>query len=179
MDEFLRRLGQAWEQCYGEWIALAQSFTGNRADAEDLVSDVILRTVDAHPQLDDSPSTRNYVGRAIKNHFYGQAKQRRTRRRLLQMLSKESDLFQSSFLEEVLVAKKDGERQALTRVIWDYVAKLPKQEREAIEVRFHTDDAPLSFQKVGAALSVSTGTAHARVNAALASLTVMVREGLE
>lgn len=67
MDEFLRRLGEAWQESYAAWIALALSLTRNRADAEDLASDLIRRTVDARPDLEDSPRTRNYISRSIRN----------------------------------------------------------------------------------------------------------------
>lgn len=179
MNGFWHRVGEVWEQWYREWCRLAFSLTKSWPDAEDLVMEAIQRSLEARPNLDGSRRTWHYIATAIRNRFYEKQKQRLARRRLLEVLSKESDFFQSSFLEEVLAAKDDGERRALKSVIWDYVARLPDEGRDAIEVRFHTDDAPLSFQKVAAALGISVGTAHARVHVALATLLVMFREDLD
>jgi RNA polymerase sigma-70 factor (ECF subfamily) len=140
-------------------VAAAHAALHERAEAEDLVQDVLLRIWVNHTTWTPASGAAVYFFGAVANRVRNVWRDRMRAQRLSAL------------------AQQDAEQH--TRIaddmtgIWDAVAELPERWRTAIVLRFARDS---SFAEVGAAMGISENAAKKVVRRALAALLEAVQE---
>jgi RNA polymerase sigma-70 factor (sigma-E family) len=136
-------------------LRAAQSMTGNRADAEDLVQATLVKAYQSWDRIDDPAALDTYVRRVMANtHISG------WRRRRL-------DEYPTDELPDSVPAEDTTKESDLHDVVQRAIDRLPRQMRAAVMLRFYDD---LTEPEVAAALGVSVGTVKSTVARAVAKL---------
>ena len=145
-------IGAHWD----DLVRTAQGVVRDRAEAEEVVQDTLLR-VWKQAGRGDIREGGAYVARAT----YWNALKHRARRR--------KDLFVDAKNESAAepAGEEDPEWTLSVLELEQAVADLPAVQRVAIRLKFHMG---LSYQEIGAALSISANTAASRCRYALVAL---------
>lgn len=122
-------------------VGYASLLTGNRADAEDLVHDAILRTFARTRTFENVNAADSYVRRAITNAFIDRARSRRSWLAAVPKL-----IVRDDDRPEDDVAGRVDVRAALVT--------LPPRQRTCVVMRFY-DDLPIA--EIASALGLSDG----------------------
>lgn len=135
-------------------LRAAQSMTGNRADAEDLVQATLVKAYQSWDRIAEPAALDGYVRRIMVNtHISG------WRRRRL-------DEYPTDELPDTPADDATGDSD-LHDVVRRAIDRLPRQMRAAVLLRFYDD---MTEQQVAAALGVSVGTVKSTVARAVAKL---------
>ena len=136
-------------------LRAAQSMTGNRADAEDLVQATLVKAYQSWDRIDDPAALDTYVRRVMANtHISG------WRRRHV-------DEYPTDELPDSVTAEDSTKDSDLHDVVQRALDRLPRQMRAAVMLRFYDD---LTEPEVAAKLGVSVGTVKSTVARAVAKL---------
>jgi RNA polymerase sigma-70 factor (sigma-E family) len=133
-------------------LRAAQSMTGNRADAEDLLQATLVKAYQSWDRVDDQAALDTYVRRVMANTHISGWRRRRV------------DEYPTDELPDSVTAEdstKDSD------VVQRAIDRLPRQMRAAVMLRFYDD---LTEPEVAAALGVSVGTVKSTVARAVAKL---------
>ena len=132
----------------------AQSMTGNRADAEDLLQATLAKAYQSWDRIDDPAALDTYVRRVMANTHISSWRRRRVDEYPTDQVpdSATADATDDSDLQDLL-------QRALDR--------LPRRMRAAVVLRYCDD---MSEPEVAAALGVSVGTVKSTVARAVAKL---------
>jgi RNA polymerase sigma-70 factor (ECF subfamily) len=134
----------------------ARFLVKNRAEADDLVQDALVRALGAIEQFDPDSNLKAWLFAILRNTFFEQSRRRRTERAALDRAGTE---------EEAVDGNHDG-RAALSdleRQIW----ALPPLLREAVVL---VGAQELSYEEAAAICGVPEGTVKARVSRARSQL---------
>jgi len=165
----------AWHHWGQEWQRYARSLTRNRSEAEDVVSEALLRTLAADPPITTEREAYRYVLRAIRNTFFSQRARRNTRRKLLAELKAQVSATTPDPLRVVVAARSDERlRWAVRRAL----AELDDELFEALDL-YYNSTPPLTFREVAGRLGISLGLAHKRVHKATAQLNIALMDETE
>jgi RNA polymerase sigma-70 factor (sigma-E family) len=138
----------------GALLRAAQTLTGNRADAEDLVQATLVKTYQSWNKITDPAALDTYVRRVMINtHISG------WRRRRI-------DEYPTDELPDSPAADQTYDTD-LHEVVQRAVDRLPRRMRAAVMLRYYDD---MSEPEVAAALGVSVGTVKSTVARAVAKL---------
>ncbi len=133
---------------------VAYRLTGNDADAQDLVQEVLLR-VRRGLETYRPGSLEAWLSRITTNTFLDEA--RRRRRRPLDLLPEEPDrVLPPEPAADVALAA-----EALPDDVQDALRQLPEEYRAAVVL---CDVVGLSYQEIGDALDVPVGTVRSRIH---------------
>src|SRR5580693_8382318 len=131
-------------------LRAAQSMTGNRTDAEDLVQATLVKAYQSWDRIDDQAALDTYVRRVMVNtHISG------WRRRRVDENPDEPVADDATWDSDM----RDIVQRAIDR--------LPRQMRAAVMLRYYDD---MTEPEVAAALGVSVGTVKSTVARAVAKL---------
>jgi RNA polymerase sigma-70 factor (ECF subfamily) len=139
-----------------ELRAFARFLVRERAMADDLVQDTIVRALDALPQFTPGTSLRNWLFAILRNTLYEQTRRRRIEQRLIA---------QAGPPEEFHPAAQPG--QAALAELQRFLFVLPANLREALVL---VGAQGLSYAEAAEICGVAEGTMKARVSRARAQL---------
>jgi RNA polymerase sigma-70 factor (ECF subfamily) len=146
-------------------VGIAQSILHDRAEAEDVVQDTLLRAWN-RSSVHDIRNWGAYVSRAV----YWNALKRRARRRSDVSIDSESS-------QALLASEPDGEEQRLGPLELERaIAELPLAQQTVIRLRYYVG---MSFREVGQTLSISANTAASRTRYALQKLKCSLHIGTD
>ena len=133
--------------------AYARFLAHDRAAADDLVQDTLVRALGALERYQPTHTLRAWVFTIQRNVFFEQARRRRTERRVLAVAAPDS--------EPMVGPHQEGEAQIadLQRLLWT----LPPLLREALVL---VGAQGLSYEEAAAICGVPVGTVKARVSRA-------------
>ncbi|GAA3737259.1 RNA polymerase sigma-70 factor (sigma-E family) [Spinactinospora alkalitolerans] len=135
-------------------LRMAQSLTGNHADAEDLLQAALVKTFFAWERI-ASPNARDgYVRRAMVNTQISEWRRRRL------------DVYPTDEIPEQRVDDPTW-RTDLADAVGRAVDRLPRRQRMTVLLRYYED---MSEAEIAAALGVSVGTVKSTVSRAVAKL---------
>lgn len=136
-------------------LRAAQSMTGNRADAEDLLQATLVKAYQSWDRIDDPAALDTYVRRVMVNtHISGWRKRR-------------IDEYPTDDLPDSPSPQDATNDSDLHDVVQRAIDRLPRQMRAAVMLRFYDD---MTEPEVAAALGVSVGTVKSTVARAVAKL---------
>ena len=135
-------------------LRAAQSMTGNRADAEDLVQATLVKAYQSWDRIDPA-ALDTYVRRVMANTHISGWRRRRV------------DEYPTDELPDSVTAEDSTRDSDLHDVVQRAVDRLPRQMRAAVMLRYYDD---LTEPEVAAALGVSVGTVKSTVARAVAKL---------
>src|SRR5690349_2743410 len=159
-DEYVAARGQAL-------LRLAYVLTGDAADAEDVVQDVLARALPRWQRIAAAEDPDAYVRRMVVNANV--SRWRRFRRRETPV----ADVIHPEHAPDSAdLAVDAGENQRL----WGEVLALPQSQRAAITLRFHEG---LAYAEIGSVLGCAEATARSHVFRGLAALRTALGEGEE
>ncbi|MEY9214636.1 SigE family RNA polymerase sigma factor [Thermobifida halotolerans] len=145
--EYVRHRGPALRR-------MAQSLTGNHADAEDLLQAALIKTFFAWDRI-TSPNARDgYVRRAMVNTQISEWRRRRL------------DVYPTDEIPEQRIDDPSW-RTDLADVVNRAVNRLPHRQRLAVILRYYED---MSEAEIASVLGVSVGTVKSTVSRAVAKL---------
>ena len=154
-QQFVKLLNE--NSAYLKRAALA--ITGNETDASDALQEASLKAYIARDQLrGGADSFRPWVKRILLNTC-------------LQIIKQRSKVVPLGGREEILVDTSPDTPSSQEHDVWEAVAGLPEQLREAVALRYIFD---LSQEQVADKQRVPVGTVKSRLNRALS----IMREGL-
>jgi RNA polymerase sigma-70 factor (ECF subfamily) len=137
-------------------LTLAYSVLGSRAEAEDVVQDVLLRIWTARVSWMPGGSVRAYLATAVRRRAVDVLRRRRVAARNAPLVAAPGDEMPSAF------ADPDDDAR-----LWAAVAVLDVRWREAITLRYVNQ---LGYAEVGRALGVSPDAARMTVRRAVEAL---------
>jgi RNA polymerase sigma-70 factor (sigma-E family) len=147
-DEFVREHQQALVRC-------AALLAGSRAQAEDIVQDVLVRVYPRWDALLVGGSPYAYVRRAITNEYLSWRRRWSTRH---------IHVVDSERLEQAAVDPWQDEHDDR---LWACLQRLPRQQRAAVVLRYYEG---LTDAEIGDVLGCREGTVRAHVSRGLAAL---------
>lgn len=136
-------------------LRAAQAFTGNRADAEDLLQATLVKAYQSWDRIDDPAALDTYVRRVMVNTHISGWRRRRV------------DEYPTDELPDSPSAQDATKDSDLHDVVRRAIDRLPRQMRAAVMLRFYDD---MTEPEVAAALGVSVGTVKSTVARAVAKL---------
>jgi RNA polymerase sigma-70 factor (sigma-E family) len=148
---------------FGEYVRVrshallrsAQTLTGNRADAEDLVQATLVKAYQSWDRIDDDAALDTYVRRVMVNTHISGWRRRRV------------DEYPTDEIPDSPSAADATRDSDLRDVVQRALDRLPRQMRAAVILRFYDD---MTEPEVAAALGVSVGTVKSTVARAVAKL---------
>ncbi|KUP98151.1 SigE family RNA polymerase sigma factor [Thermobifida cellulosilytica] len=146
-SEYVRRRGPALRR-------MAQSLTGNHADAEDLLQAALIKTFFAWDRITSPKARDGYVRRAMVNTQISE-----WRRRHL-------DVYPTDEIPEQRVDDPSW-RTDLADTVNRAINRLPHRQRLAVVLRYYED---MSEAEIASVLGVSVGTVKSTVSRAVAKL---------
>jgi len=136
-------------------LRAAQSMTGNRADAEDLLQATLVKAYQSWDRIDDPAALDTYVRRTMVNTHISGWRRRRV------------DEYPTDELPDAPTAEDATRDSDLRDVVQRAIDRLPRQMRAAVLLRFYDD---MTEPEVAAALGVTVGTVKSTVARAVAKL---------
>jgi RNA polymerase sigma-70 factor (ECF subfamily) len=134
----------------------ARFLARDRAEADDLVQDAVVRALAALPRLSDDAALRPWLFTILRNTFYEQARRRRTERTVLSRQVTGSE------------AATPGQHGSLDLAdLQRHLFRLPPRLREALVL---VGAQGLSYEEAAAICGVPEGTMKARVSRARSRL---------
>ncbi len=164
LRELLKR---TWRSRSRGWTRFARYLTGDRAEADDVISEAMLKTLRADPDLETERETENYVLRAIQTTFFSRRARRKARQRVLAELRLHGEEHAASPLRRVLEAEEAGRLDDIARLVKAQRKELSPELRKALELYY---DRRLKYREIAEIEQVSVTTAHDRVQRALDAL---------
>ncbi len=161
LRELLKR---TWRSRSRGWARFARYLTGDQADAADVISEAMLKTLKADPSLETERETDNYILRAIHNTFFSQRARRKARQRVLEELRLHGEEHAASPLRRVLEAEEVGRLDGIAQLVKAQRKKLSPELRKALALYY---DRGLKYREIAEIEQVSVTTAHDRVQRAL------------
>ena len=143
--------------------AYARFLVPQRAEADDLVQEALVRALAALPQFRPGSNMRAWLFVILRNTFYEQARRRRNERLLLQRTEIPDGLRAPT--QEARSELADLQSQLLT---------LPPLLREALVL---VGAQGMSYEEAAAICNVPVGTMKARVSRARLQLARLLRDG--
>ncbi len=149
---------------YDEWVEgraagllrFAYLVTGSQHAAEEAVQSALTRALERWSRVQRTEDPDRYVRRMIVNeHVSGW---RRSRRREVPV----AEVRETSYADPADVV-------AGTDAVWQVCARLPRQQRAAVVLRYYED---LDYAEIAALLEVAEVTARSHVHRALAAMRV-------
>jgi RNA polymerase sigma-70 factor (sigma-E family) len=136
-------------------LRAAQTLTGNRADAEDLLQATLVKAYQSWERVDEPAALDSYVRRVMANtHISGWRKRR-------------VDEYSTDEVPDSPSAGDATSDSDLHDVVQRALDRLPRQMRAAVMLRFYDD---MTEPEVAAALGVTVGTVKSTVARAVAKL---------
>jgi len=135
-------------------LRAAQSMTGNRADAEDLLQATLVKAYQSWDRIDDPAALDTYVRRVMANTHISGWRRRRV------------DEYPTAEIPDQPVADTSGNRE-LHDTLQRAIDRLPQRMRAAVVLRYFED---MSEAEVADVLGVSQGTVKSTVSRAVAKL---------
>lgn len=136
-------------------LRAAQSITGNRADAEDLLQATLVKAYQSWDRIDDPTALDTYVRRVMVNTHISGWRRRRV------------DEYPTDELPDSPSGEDATSESDLHDVVQRAIDRLPRQMRAAVMLRFYDD---MTEPEVAAVLGVSVGTVKSTVARAVAKL---------
>ena len=161
---FRSLLQRTWSSRSGSWNRFARYLTYSRSEADDVISEAMLKTIRAAPDLKTERETDNYVLRAIHTTFFSRHARQKARRRAFEKLRLEIQELAPSPLQRVLEAEKRRRLWSIARCVRSEREHLKPELRQALEFYY---DRGLVYREIAELQNVSATTAHARVQQAL------------
>lgn len=140
-------------------LAQAHTLTMNRADAEDLVQETLLKVMLNWERVSRTDTPDAYVRQILVNTFLSGKRKRSA----TEITSDKLEPSAGSAAEEAL--------SPLFGDVWPHVAKLPPKQRAALALRYYED---LPDERIAELLHCSTATVRSNVHRALATLRAAV-----
>ena len=147
-DDYVRLRGHAL-------LRAAQSLTGNRADAEDLLQATLVKAYQSWERVDDSAALDSYVRRVMANTHISRWRKRRV------------EEYPTDEVPDSPSAEDAAGDSDLHDVVQRALDRLPRQMRAAVMLRFYDD---MTEPEVAAAMGVTVGTVKSTVARAVAKL---------
>ena len=170
----LDALGELYRELGAAMTTLARSMVRDRAEADDIVEDSLMRVHDAAPGFRGERGLRTWVLRIVTNRCRDALRRRRF------VASRPEDL---DPLAHAGLRAEPGEgwdeaidRSRLLAVLERAIARLPREQREAVVLR---DRLGLSYEEVAETLGVSVPAVKSRLFRARESLKAALRSGRE
>ena len=129
---------------------------GNEVDAKEVVQEVFMACLERPP----GQMSRSYLFKAVRNRSINQLRSRNRFFRLKEVFSQ--------YLQ-ILLLEDQGRNQNIV----DLVQALPRKQSEVLLLRIK---AELSIQEISQVLEIPQGTVKSRINKAIQSLKVKVKE---
>lgn len=145
-----------------ELRAFARFLARDRARADDLVQEAVLRAFAARDQFDPETSLKAWTFTILRNFFYEQGRRRK----------RELEVLEDYGNSPMPTSGSNGERDQLSdldRMLW----QLPPRQREALML---VGAQGMSYEEAAIICGVATGTIKARVSRARQML-VALRDG--
>ncbi|HEY8471534.1 MAG TPA: SigE family RNA polymerase sigma factor [Natronosporangium sp.] len=135
-------------------LRTAYLLVGNRAQAEDLLQTVLVKTYVAWPRIRDAAALEGYVRRALTTTAISWWRGRPYRERPMQTLPEQGTV--------------DGPEGRIERdAMWLHLRALPVKQRAVLVLRFYEG---LSEAEIAEVLGISRGTVKSHASRALATL---------
>lgn len=158
---------KAWVNRFHRWTAYALSLTGTKTDAEEVVQEAIMRTMNAAPHLATEQDAYHYVLAAIRSSAYHMFSRRGRRRDLGEEAAGEQ--LTSDALQCALVVEEVERRREMTSAALRVVGHLAPLHREVIQLLV-LREPPLKLREVAAIQNAPVSTVYSRLQSALRSL---------
>ncbi|WP_305786639.1 sigma-70 family RNA polymerase sigma factor [Symbioplanes lichenis] len=140
-------------------LRYATVLCGDRAEADDLVQEVLTRALVRWRRIEGLAEPYAYVRAMVTNEFLSRRRRRRFR------------LVPLDQHEQAAPAVPEGDPE-----LWARLATLPRQQRAVVVLRFYED---LGDEEIAEVLGCRTSTVRAYASRALATLRVtLTREGM-
>lgn len=156
-----RETGDLWQELLGyrdKIFCLCLGFVGNAADARDLTQDTFAKAL-SHCHEAETGRLQAWIMRIARNTCLDQVRRRKTRGAF-------HPVFESSAVEFRTPEDNAGAEDEI-RVVRKAIASLPRRQRDVLVMREYGE---LSYQEIGRALHISTGTVMSRLNRARRSV---------
>lgn len=141
----------------------ALRLTRSEPDAEDLVQETILRTLDAFPRLDKSGNFAAYMFRTMTNIFINQYRHNKVVDRVLE-ISMRHELDECAFSSTCIAIWSDPdvrfEHTNISRILESAVFTLPERFRLVLIM---ADVMDFSYAEISQELSIPVGTVMSRL----------------
>jgi len=183
MSQIVDVLEDTWPQFERWWYGYAMRLTRSSADAEDIVQDAVVRTLQAEPELPNERAAKAYVMEAVKTSAL---KLYRSRSRARPDHEAERAVWREEIepedaptpLEILLDEERVAERKDLIDRMHGELDRLPEDQRQAVELLV-LREKPLKLREVAEIQDAPISTVHSRLQAGLRKLGEAVREGEE
>ena len=170
----LRSLLQTtWLHRAAGWRRFALSLTADDADADDLVSEAVTRTLATAPTLRDERGLNNYVLKAIRNTWSNWTRSRKHERQLYDRVRREADSGICWPLQALIEA--EGEER-LRDVVAAALEKMEPEIRQ-VAVLYVVERQNLRLVDIAEIQGVSVSAAHERAKKALRILGQELKPG--
>ncbi len=148
----------------GSLLAVATRLTRNRADAEDLVQDTLIKALRARAQYEPGTNLKAWLFRILRNTFINRFRRSGVERAVLD--GAETDPLTDSWVgAETLRGARDPEGQALRQVVEREITRvldtLPEEFRLVILL---ADVEGLSYREIADAVGCPPGTVMSRLH---------------
>lgn len=143
--------------------AFARSLCGNRAEADDLVQETLIKAWEARERFEDGSSMRAWTFRILRNHFYSE------RRRAWRKQEQGGEIHENAAItgeQQSWALQLDDVRRALL--------DLPEDQREALVL---VGAGGLSYEEAASVCGCAVGTVKSRVSRARAALEKRMNTG--
>lgn len=140
--------------------AFALSLARNRATADDMMQDTVLKAWSNMDKFEPGTNMRAWLFTILRNNFYT------SRRKLNREVADVDNVF-----SDTLAVKPDHDGRLQMRDFKEALAHLPDEQREALML---VGAAGFSYEEAAETCGVATGTIKSRVNRARAKLTELL-----
>lgn len=174
MSQTVDVIADTWPRLERWWYGYAMRLTRSVADAEDIVHDALIRTIEADPDLPNERAAKAYVMQAVKTSAL---KLYRKRQRARPDHQAGRSIWQEEIepedaptpLDILLDEERVEERRELLERVLEELDKLPEEQREAVEMLVLQEE-PLKLREVAEIQDAPISTVHSRLQAALRKL---------
>jgi RNA polymerase sigma-70 factor, ECF subfamily len=150
-----------WQELLGykdKVFCLCLGFAGNAADARDLAQDTFAKAL-VHCREAAPDSLQAWIMRIARNTCLDQARRRKVR-------GPQQPISDFSAVDWRTPEDHAGSQEDI-RIVRKAIAGLPRRQRDVLVMREYGE---LSYQEIGRALNISTGTVMSRLNRARRSV---------
>lgn len=179
MSQIVDVLEDTWPEFERWWYGYAVRLTRSVADAEDIVQEAVVRTIQAEPELPNGRATKAYVMEAVKTSAL---KLYRSRSRATPSPDEEPALWREEVepeaaptpLEILLDEERVAERRELVERVRRQLEELPEEQRQAVELVVLREE-PLKLRELAEVQHAPISTVHSRLQAGLRKLAEAIR----
>lgn len=159
-------LRTAWLHRAAGWRRFALFLTADDADADDLVSEAVTRTLATAPAIRSQRGLDNYILKAIRNTWSNWARSRKHERQLYDRVRREADSGACWPLQTLIEAEREERLQDVVAVALE---KMDPEIRQ-VAVLYVIEKRDLRLADIAKIQDVSVSTAHERAQKALSIL---------